>query len=106
MPYRSEFADFFADISFLQVPPLDGYPLLTLPTAKHVVVFHHLIIDHTGYTETAHNRVGVSCVPPRTAIYFPYLFAQKHQCRHSVSVIVLNEFVDKSSAKISLPGFV
>ena len=43
MPYRSEFADFFADISFLQVPPLDGYPRLTLPTAKHVVVFHHLI---------------------------------------------------------------
>lgn len=110
MPYRPEFADFSLPSSFLQFPPLNGYtrPRLTLLTAKYVVVFHHLVIDHADYTETAHSRVEVSCVPPRTAIYlsFPYLFAQQRPCHHSVSVIVLNEFVDKSSAKISLPGFV
>ena len=40
---------------FFQTPPRDGRPCLrlTVPTAKPVVDFHHLVI-----TRTEHNRVG------------------------------------------------
>lgn len=38
--------------SFFQIPPCDGHPCLrlTIPTAKFVVVFHHLAIAHAGHT--------------------------------------------------------
>lgn len=37
---------------FFQIPPCDGHPCLrlTIPTAKFVVVFHHLVIAHAGHT--------------------------------------------------------
>ncbi len=38
---------------FLQIPPHDGHPCLrlTVPTAKSVVDFHHLVITHVGRTQ-------------------------------------------------------
>jgi len=39
-------------IAFLQIPPHDGHPcpLLTVPTTKPVVDFHHQVIAHAEHT--------------------------------------------------------
>ena len=39
-------------LDFLQIPPHDGHPchLLTVPTAKPVVGFHHQVIAHAEHT--------------------------------------------------------
>ena len=44
---------------FFQIPPCDGHPCLrlTIPTAKFVVVFHHLVIAHAGHT--MHNKTAL-----------------------------------------------
>ena len=48
---------------FLQIPPREGHPclLLTVPTAKPVVDFHHLAITHAGHTtkKLPHARLGL-----------------------------------------------
>ena len=40
-------------LGLLQIPPHDGHPcpLLTLPTAKRVVDFHHQVTAHSGQTQ-------------------------------------------------------
>ncbi|ATF29437.1 hypothetical protein CO689_00355 (plasmid) [Staphylococcus simulans] len=39
---------------FLQIPPHDGHPCLslTVPTAKPVMDFHHQVVNHAERTQT------------------------------------------------------
>ncbi|MBR1443589.1 MAG: hypothetical protein IJ583_08655, partial [Firmicutes bacterium] len=46
-------------LDLLQIPPHDGHPcpLLTVPTAKPVVDFHHQVTAHSGQTSKSDVKI-------------------------------------------------
>ena len=57
-------------LSFLQIPPHGGHPcsLLTVPTAKPVVDFHHRVIAHAWRTHESRCIKSVAAAPSMSTI--------------------------------------